>query len=92
MLVNITVKDHPIFYRSGPDIHVETPITIGQAILGGTVSVPTLLGEVEIKIPSGTQPNEKRVIKGKGIKKLNSQEYGNLYIHFNVIIPKYVIP
>ena len=43
-----------------------------QAILGGTVDVLTLGGMVEVKVPQGTQPDAKLVLRGKGIKDINS--------------------
>ena len=79
------MKEHPVFKRAGNDVHVDTPITVSQAVLGGKVVVPTLEGEVEVVVPVGTQPDESRVLRGKGIKKNAST--GNQYIHFKVIIP-----
>jgi DnaJ-class molecular chaperone len=54
-------------------------------VLGGKVVVPTLTGEVEVNIPAGTQPEEKRVLKGKGVKAKGAT--GNQYITFKVVIP-----
>jgi len=81
------VAEHPVFKRDGLDIHVDAPVTLSQALLGGDVIVPTITGEVQVKIPAGTQPDEKRVLRGKGIHK-PSGESGNQYIHFKVVIPK----
>jgi len=88
LFVNVTISEHELFRRQGNDVHVDVPITISQAILGATVVVPTLTGEVDLKVPAGTQPGEKRVLKGKGIRAVNSPEYGNQYVHFIVSIPK----
>jgi len=89
LFVRLQVTPDQIFKRdeNSIDIHVEVPINVGQAILGGSVVVPTLTGDVEVKIPPGTQPFEKRVLKGKGIKKPNSTHHGNQYLHFKVTIP-----
>ncbi|RZC46718.1 hypothetical protein C5167_039667 [Papaver somniferum] len=57
------------------------------AILGGTVQVPTLTGDVVLKVPPGTQPGQKAVLKRKGIKTSNSALFGDQYVHFNVSIP-----
>ncbi|KAN0053221.1 hypothetical protein ACTA71_009670 [Dictyostelium dimigraforme] len=88
LFVHITVSEHELFKRQGNDIHLDVPITISQAILGDTVSIPTLSGEVELKVPKGTQPNEKRVLKGKGVRFVNSTEFGSQFVHFVVSIPK----
>nr|GEY06160.1 chaperone protein DnaJ GFA2, mitochondrial [Tanacetum cinerariifolium] len=58
-----------------------------QAILGGTVRVPTLTGDVDVKVKPGTQPGQKVSLKGKGIKTRTSYSYGDQYVHFNVSIP-----
>eukprot|EP00744_Colponema_vietnamica_P012486 GILI01017523.1.p1 GENE.GILI01017523.1~~GILI01017523.1.p1 ORF type:complete len:466 (+),score=69.47 GILI01017523.1:116-1513(+) len=89
LFVAIKVDDDPYFRREGPDVHVDVPISITQAALGGVVDIPTLDGEVELKISPGTQPNDVRVMKGKGIKRMEpSSGYGNHYVHFQVQIPK----
>jgi DnaJ-class molecular chaperone len=90
LYIQLRVNPHDYFTRDGNDLHLDVPITVGQAILGGVVRVPTLTGEVEVKVPPGTQPEEKRVLRGKGIKKIQSQQVGNQYLHFKIVIPKYV--
>ena len=87
LFIHLRVKPHEVFVRSGSDVHLDVPITVSQAILGGTVQIPTLQGTVELKVPNGTQPNDKRVLRSKGIKRLNSTEYGSQYVHFKVIVP-----
>ncbi|KMZ59680.1 Chaperone protein dnaJ [Zostera marina] len=81
------VREDPVFRREGSDIHVDAILSVTQAILGGTVQVPTLTGDVILKVRQGTQPGQKVVLKGKGIKNRNSGYYGNQYVHFNVSIP-----
>ncbi|EGC36610.1 hypothetical protein DICPUDRAFT_77729 [Dictyostelium purpureum] len=88
LFVNVTVSEHELFRRQGNDIHLDVPITLAQAILGDTVTIPTLSGEVDLKVPKGTQPGEKRVLKNKGIPSVNSNGTGSQYIHFIVNIPK----
>lgn len=58
-----------------------------QAILGGTIKVPTLTGDVLLKVSPATQPGQKVVLKKKGIKTRNSYSFGDQYVHFNVSIP-----
>jgi len=85
LYLQITVRNHPVFRRQGLDIHVDSPIMVSQAVLGGKVLVPTLTGDVEVSIPPGTQPEEKRLLRGKGIKTKNTT--GNQYITFKVVVP-----
>jgi molecular chaperone DnaJ len=46
------VRDHPVFQRDGHDVHVYVPIPMSLACLGGNVVVPTLTGEVDLKVPT----------------------------------------
>ncbi|EPY33926.1 molecular chaperone DnaJ [Angomonas deanei] len=88
LYVEITVEEHPVFHREGTDIHVITPISLSQAILGGSVRVPTLTGEVETKVPAGTQQGDKLVLRGRGVNRPNQNKTGDFYIHFAVMLPK----
>lgn len=88
LYIVIKVREDPIFRRKGPHIHVDATLNLAQAILGGTIQVPTLTGDVNLKVRAGTQPGQEVVLKGKGIKTRTSYSYGNQYVHFNVSIPK----
>ncbi|KAB1224790.1 Chaperone protein dnaJ 1, mitochondrial [Morella rubra] len=87
LYVVIKVREDPVFRREGSDIHVDAVLSIPQAILGGTIQVPTLSGDVVLKVRAGTQPGQKVVLKQKGIKARNSFSFGDQYVHFNVSIP-----
>ncbi|XP_044361942.1 chaperone protein dnaJ GFA2, mitochondrial [Triticum aestivum] len=87
LYVAIKVRGDPVFRREKGDIHVDAVLNVTQAILGGTVQVPTLAGDVVLKVKPGTQPGQKVVLRGKGIKTRNSYSYGDQYVHFNVKIP-----
>uniref|UniRef100_A0A2N9JB14 CR-type domain-containing protein n=1 Tax=Fagus sylvatica TaxID=28930 RepID=A0A2N9JB14_FAGSY len=66
LYVVIKVREDPVFRREGADIHVDAVLSITQAILGGTIQVPTLTGDVVLKVRPGTQPAQKVVLKKKG--------------------------
>jgi len=85
---NIKVKPHEVFKRQGDHVSLDIPIPVWTAILGGTVNVPTLTGEVNLKVAAGTQPGAKVVMKGKGIKNLTSARKGHQYVVFNIEVPK----
>ncbi|XP_045825241.1 chaperone protein dnaJ GFA2, mitochondrial-like [Trifolium pratense] len=87
LYVTIKVREDPVFRREGSHIHVDTVLSITQAILGGTIQVPTLTGDVVLKVRPGTQQGQMVVLKNKGIKGKNSYTLGNQYVHFNVSIP-----
>jgi molecular chaperone DnaJ len=67
--VLIHVRPHPFYERRGDDIHIELPITAGEAIRGAEVEVPTIHGPVRAKIPPHTQAGQTFRIKGKGVKR-----------------------
>ena len=87
LFVNIVVKDHPFFTREGENIICEVPISIPQAVIGGTVDIPTLDGKSEVKVPPGTHHGRVMRLKGKGIQRINSSGVGDLYVKLNVVFP-----
>ena len=68
LYVFLHVEPHPIFHRDGQDISLEVPMTFAQAALGAEIEVPTLTGEVRMKVPAGTQSGREFRMKGKGLR------------------------
>jgi len=68
LYVFLHVEPHPIFHRDGQDISLEVPMTFVQAALGAEIEVPTLTGEVRMKVPAGTQSGREFRMKGKGLR------------------------
>jgi molecular chaperone DnaJ len=92
LLVQVIVDTDEYFHRDEYDVHTEVPISVTQAILGGTVDVKTLKGEVEMKIPKGCQPDTKLMLRGKGIQQLHGTTKGNQVVHVKVVIPQEFSP
>ena len=67
LIVTVNVGPHPVLRREGLDILIDLPITIAEAALGATVTVPLLEGTVELRVPPGTSSGRMLRIKGKGI-------------------------
>ncbi|MEI6100525.1 MAG: molecular chaperone DnaJ [Eubacteriales bacterium] len=89
LLIYMTVKPHRLFTRHGTDLYVDMSVSMAQAAMGADVEIPTLDGKtVRYKITEGTQPGTVFRLKGKGIKQLNRDKYGDLYIKANVEIPR----
>ena len=63
LLVEISIRRHPIFTRNGTDVLCEVPITFTQAALGATIQVPTLDGKVDYEIPEGTQTGREFILR-----------------------------
>jgi len=85
--VSINVKPHKIFARDGEDIFIYHEIPFTLAILGGDTTIPTLDGDLLIKIRPGTQPSTTIRLSGKGVKRLRSSTRGDFYIKLKVMIP-----
>ena len=88
LFIYIQVKSHELFKREGNDVYLEIPVTYAQLVLGDNVRVPTLEGQVKLKIPAGTQTGTTFKLKNKGIHALNGFGKGNQYVIVNVEIPK----
>jgi molecular chaperone DnaJ len=82
------VSDSPIFTRKGENLEVEVPITIVEAVRGGTVEVPTLDGTKRIRVPAGTQDGAVQRLRGVGAPKLSGRGHGDIHYRFRVVIPK----
>ncbi len=79
LYVEVRVRPHEIFVRDGDDLHCEVPVRISQAALGDTIRVPTLGGEVELRIPAETQTGKVFRLRDKGVKSVRSRAPGDLY-------------
>ncbi|HEX6177085.1 MAG TPA: DnaJ C-terminal domain-containing protein [Thermoanaerobaculia bacterium] len=84
--ITIHVRPHPLFERRGDDIHIELPITVGEAIRGAEVDVPTIQGNVRMRIPAGTQTGRTMRLSGKGVKK-KAGGAGDHYCRIQVHVP-----
>jgi len=87
LYVYLFVKKDNTFERRGNDIYTIIPITFSQAVLGGSVKVPTLEKEIEMKMPAGTQSDTLFRLKGKGIKHLHTNVIGDLYVEAKLVTP-----
>ena len=83
----IHVRPHPFFERRGDDIYIDLPVTIGEAIRGAQVDVPTIHGAVRARIPAGTQGSQTFRISGKGVKKKGTG-HGDHYYRVQISVPK----
>ncbi|HLO76140.1 MAG TPA: J domain-containing protein, partial [Magnetospirillum sp.] len=86
LLVEVAVSPHPLFTRKGEHIHLEVPITLGEAVLGGKITVPTLTGRVAVSVPAGANSGTVLRLKGKGIKG------GDQLVTLKVALPDRVDP
>ncbi|MDD4382142.1 MAG: molecular chaperone DnaJ, partial [Candidatus Dojkabacteria bacterium] len=88
LYVEIEVEPSTIFERRGNDIYSQQDIKVYTAVLGGDIKINTILGDVKLKIPKGTQSGTIFRIKGKGCPVLNTEDKrGDHYVRINVEIP-----
>jgi molecular chaperone DnaJ len=87
LYVMIEVQRHSAFEREGDDLYHKEKISFSQAALGTKIDIPTLKGQAELKIPSGTQSHTTFRMKGHGMPNLNYKIPGDLYILIEVETP-----
>ena len=82
------VSPSPVFKRKGDNLEVDVPITIAEAVKGGTVEVPTLDGAKRIKVPAGTGDGNVQRLRGEGHTALSGRGRGDIHYRFRIQIPK----
>jgi len=86
------VREHEVYPVDGADLHCEVAIHISQAALGDTVRVPTLGGDVELRIPAETQSGRVFRLRDRGVKSVRSRSVGDLYCRAVVETPVNLTP
>lgn len=84
-VITVHVRPHPFFERRGDHIYIDLPITIGEAVRGAEVEVPTIHGTSRIRIPAGTQSGRSMRLTGKGVKRKSAT--GDQYVRIVVHVP-----
>lgn len=84
----INIAPHNFFTRKGDDLYCEVPVTIKEAFYGAKIDIPTFGGKIMVKVPPKTQGGKTLRLKGKGIPKLRSSEFGDLYAKIKLILPE----
>jgi DnaJ-class molecular chaperone len=84
----IHIKPHPLLTREGDDLHMEVPVTVREAVAGGTITIPTLDGDVNLKVPPGSQSGQMLKLKGKGAVNPKTKQKGDLMVKLVVKVPK----
>jgi molecular chaperone DnaJ len=79
---------HPVFTRTGDDIHLTVPVTIAEATLGAKVDVPTIDGRAQLKIPPGTQSGQKLRLRERGVESAQRPgQRGDQIVTVDVVVP-----
>ncbi len=86
--VEVRIRPDERFAREGNDVYTTVELTLAQAALGATVSIPTLEGETELTFEPGTQPGEVRLLRGRGLPVLHGFGRGDERVFVNVLVPR----
>jgi molecular chaperone DnaJ len=81
------VAPSPVFRRKGDNLEVDVPITIVEAVTGGTVEVPTLDGTKKIRVPAGTQDGSVQRLRDEGPPKLSGKGRGDIHYRLHIEVP-----
>jgi molecular chaperone DnaJ len=85
LFVECHVAPHRLFGRDGLNLTVRVPVTFAEAALGATIQVPTLDGNVSLRLKAGTQNGSRHRVKGKGLD--NGKHQGDLIVTVDVVVP-----
>jgi len=85
--VEISVKPHALFEREGDDIHIEAPISLKEAVLGGKITAPTIAGEVAISVPKNSSSGAVLRLKGRGVQR-EGKKPGDQYVKLKIVLPE----
>ena len=91
VVLTVHVEPHPFFRRDGDNLHVTLPVTLGEALRGAKVRVPTVDGDVQLRIPPRTQGGATLRLRGKGAPGRGG-ERGDLYAHVQIRLPEGDLP
>jgi molecular chaperone DnaJ len=88
LYIEVNVQPHEKFERDGKDILLDIPVSAVDATLGTTIDVPTIHGDVQMKIPAATQDGTRMRLKGKGVADLRGGRQGDQICTIRVQVDK----
>lgn len=88
LIIKVYVDKHTTFWREGDDLHMNLPLTIGEALKGARISIPTPDGEVILNVPKRTDSGKKLRLKGRGSITRKGNKKGDLIAHVWIVLPE----
>lgn len=88
VLVEVSVRPHPVYSLKGDDVTMELPITLKEAVMGGKIELPTLRGTVMIRLPANTSSGVSFRLREKGMKNPKTGTIGDLYAKTSIVLPE----
>jgi molecular chaperone DnaJ len=84
----IHINPHAVLKREGDDLFMEVPVTVHEAMAGATITIPSIDGQVNLKVPPGSQSGQSLRLKGKGAVNLKTKKRGDLMVKLIVKVPR----
>jgi len=88
LYLNFRVRPHKVFQRQGDDVILHVPLSISQAVLGAKIDIPTIYGDVTLKIPQGIESGTALRMKDKGIANVRTKKHGDQHVVVDIQTPK----
>jgi len=88
ILVLVEEVEHDMFHRDGQNLYAEARLPFTTAALGGSIRIPTLEGDVDLKIPAGTQGEKVFALRGKGLPGLHGRGKGDMFVRIQIRVPE----
>jgi molecular chaperone DnaJ len=92
LYVRVLVKPSQTFRRQGTNLYHDAKVPLHTAMLGGRMRVPTLEGDVDVRVREGIQHGDEAVLKGRGVKSVYGKERGDLIVQWRIQIPRSLSP
>jgi curved DNA-binding protein len=87
LYLQIHIRPHRFFTRDGDDLSLELPVSVGEAVRGASIEVPTPDGAVTLKVPARSRNGQKLRLRGKGVTSIGGKRRGDLYVVLRVELP-----
>lgn len=84
----IRIKPHHFLRREEDNLYMEVPVTVAEAMAGGTITIPTIEGQIRVKVPPKSQSGQTLKLKGKGAVNPKTKKKGDLMVKLVVKVPK----
>ncbi len=86
-LIEVRVTPHPVFRREGDDVHLDLPVTVKEAVLGGRVTVPTVTGSVAMTVPRRSDTGAVLRLRGRGVPAHGDRPAGDQLVTLKLVLP-----
>lgn len=87
LYISLSVKEDSKYVRDGDDIYLEAPVFFTQTLLSESIKIPTLRGEVELKLKPDTKDKEQFVFRGEGAPNVRTKQNGNFIVQIKIVKP-----